>query len=138
MKLKEISSVDQLQQLIIQNNKKDGFYGDGKSIPVVDEIPITHKFADGVYIRQMDMKKGQIVVGAVHKHLHAWFLMTGRVLINNNGEKIEHIAPCYTISKPGARRVIYAVEDSIFVNVHKNPTNTKDIKELEKQIVTIK
>tara|TARA_Y100000114_G_C11732180_1_gene314225 strand:- start:158 stop:574 length:417 start_codon:yes stop_codon:yes gene_type:complete len=138
MKLKEISSVDELQQLIIQNNKKDGFYGDGKSIPVVDEIPITHKFADGVYIRQMDMKKGQIVVGAVHKHLHAWFLMTGRVLINNNGEKIEHIAPCYTISKPGARRVIYAVEDSIFVNVHKNPTNTKDIKELEKQIVTIK
>ena len=138
MKLKEISSVDQLQQLIIQNNKKDGFYGDGKSIPVVDEIPITHKFADGIYIRQMDMKRGQIVVGAVHKHLHAWFLMTGRVLINDNGEKIEHIAPCYTISKPGARRVIYAVEDSIFVNVHKNPTNTKDIKELEKQIVTIK
>jgi len=138
MKLKEIPSVDQLQQLIIQNNKKDGFYGDGKSIPVVNEIPITHKFADGVYIRQMDMKKGQIVVGAVHKHLHAWFLMTGRVLINDNGEKIEHIAPCYTISKPGARRVIYAVEDSIFVNVHKNPTNTKDIKKLEKQIVTIK
>jgi len=138
MKLKEIPSVDQLQQLIIQNNKKDGFYGDGKSIPVVNEIPITHKFADGIYIRQMDMKKGQIVVGAVHKHLHAWFLMTGRVLINDNGEKIEHIAPCYTISKPGAKRVIYAVEDSIFVNVHKNPTNTKDIKELEKQIVTIK
>ena len=138
MKLKEIPSVDQLQQLIIQNNKKDGFYGDGKSIPVVNEIPITHKFADGVYIRQMDMKKGQIVVGAVHKHLHAWFLMTGRVLINDNGEKIEHIAPCYTISKPGARRVIYAVEDSIFVNVHKNPTNTKDIKELEKQIVKTK
>ena len=85
----------------------------------------------------MDMKAGQIVVGAIHNHLHIWFLMTGRVLINNNGKKIEHIAPCYTVSQPGSRRVIYAVEDSIFVNVHKNPTNTKDIKELEKQIVSM-
>ena len=83
------------------------------------------------------MKAGQIVVGATHKHLHVWFLMTGRVLINNNGEKIEHVAPCYTISNPGSKRVIYAVEDSIFVNVHKNPTNTKDIKELEKRIIKI-
>ena len=137
MKLKEVPSVDQLQQLIIQNNDKQGFYGDGKNIPVVDEIPITHKFADGIYIRQMNMKAGQIVVGATNKHLHVWFLMTGRVLINNNGEKIEHVAPCYTISNPGSKRVIYAVEDSIFVNVHKNPTNTKDIKELEKRIIKI-
>ena len=83
------------------------------------------------------MKAGQIVVGATHKHLHVWFLMTRPVLINNNGEKIEHVAPCYTISNPGSKRVIYAVEDSIFVNVHKNPTNTKDIKELEKRIIKI-
>jgi hypothetical protein len=83
------------------------------------------------------MKAGQIVVGAIHNHLHVWFLMTGRVLINNNGNKIEHIAPCYTVSKPGSRRVIYAVEDSIFINVHKNPTNTKDIKKLEQEIVSM-
>jgi len=137
MELKELPSVEQLQNLVIKNNDKKGFYGDGKNIPVIDEIPITHKFADQLYIRQMDMKAGQIVVGAIHNHLHVWFLMTGRVLINNNGNKIEHIAPCYTVSKPGSRRVIYAVEDSIFINVHKNPTNTKDIKELEKEIVSM-
>ena len=44
---------------------------------------------------------------------------------------------CYTVSKPGSRRVIYAVEDSIFINVHKNPTNTKDIKKLEQEIVSM-
>ena len=137
MELKELPSVEQLQNLVIKNNDKKGFYGDGKNIPVIDEIPITHKFADQLYIRQMDMKAGQIVVGAIHNHLHVWFLMTGRVLINNNGNKIEHIAPCYTVSKPGSRRVIYAVEDSIFINVHKNPSNTKDIKELEKEIVSM-
>ena len=55
---------------------------------------------------------------------------------NNNGEEIEHIAPCYTVSEPGSKRFIYALEDSIFVNVHKNPSNTKDIEKLEKEIVS--
>ena len=130
-------SVQEIQDIIISNNDIEGFYGDGKNIVEVPEIPIKHSFADQVYIRQMDMREGDIVVGAIHNHLHAWFLMKGRVLINNNGEQIEHIAPCYTVSEPGSKRFIYALEDSIFVNVHKNPTNTKDIKELEKQIVSM-
>ena len=48
----------------------------------------------------------------------------------------EFLAPCYIISKPGSKRVIYAVEDSIFVNIHKNYNNTKNIKELEADIVS--
>ena len=136
MKLKVLEkNVDDLQQLIINNNDKKGFYGNGKEIADVPEIPITHKFADQIYIRQMDMKQGQVVVGAIHKHLHVWFLMTGHVTINDNGDIVDYIAPCYTVSKPGARRVIYAQEDSIFVNVHKNPTNEKNIKKLENEIV---
>jgi hypothetical protein len=85
----------------------------------------------------MNLKKGHVILGAVHNHLHVWFLLTGSVIINNNGEKIEHIAPCYTVSEPGSQRIILALEDSIFVNVHKNPTNTKDIAELEKEIVSM-
>jgi len=134
MKLKNINlSVDEIQDIIVNS---DIGVGDGKSIANIPEIPIKHLFADQIYIRQMEMKQGQIVVGAIHNHLHAWFLMKGRVLINNNGEKIEHIAPCYTLSQPGSKRFIYALEDSIFVNVHKNPSNTKDIKKLEKEIVS--
>jgi len=134
MKLKNINlSVDEIQDIIINS---DIGVGDGKSIANIPEIPIKHLFADQIYIRQMEMKQGQIVVGAIHNHLHAWFLMKGRVLINNNGEKIEHIAPCYTVSQPGSKRFIYALEDSIFVNVHKNPSNTKDIEKLEKEIVS--
>ncbi len=134
MKLKNINlSVDEIQDIIVNS---DISIGDGKSIANIPEIPIKHLFADQIYIRQMEMKQGQIVVGAIHNHLHAWFLMKGRVLINNNGEKIEHIAPCYTVSQPGSKRFIYALEDSIFVNVHKNPSNTKDIEKLEKEIVS--
>jgi hypothetical protein len=63
--------------------------------------------------------------------------LSGKVIINNNGEKIEHVAPCYTVSKPGSKRLIYAVEDSVFVNIQKNPSNTKNIEELEKEKVSM-
>ena len=134
MELNKISK--KIEELIIENNNIDGFYGDGESIVDIPEIPIKHRFADQLYIRQMTMKKDQVVIGAIHNHLHVWFLLKGRVLINNNGKKIEHVAPCYTVSEPGSKRLIYAIEDSIFVNVHKNPTNTEDIEELERQIVS--
>ena len=135
MKLKNLDvSVDKIQDMIINS---DLGVGDGKSIAHIPEIPIKHLFADQIYIRQMEMKQGQVVVGAIHNHLHAWFLMKGRVLINNNGEKVEHIAPCYTVSQPGSKRFIYALEDSIFVNVHKNPSNTQDIEDIENELVSM-
>jgi len=130
-------TVQEMQDFLVQNNDLEGVHGDGKSIAVVPDIPITNYFADGIYLRQMEMPADTVVVGAIHNHLHAWFLLTGRVLINNNGEIIEHIAPCFTISKPGAKRLIYALEDSIFVNVHKNPSNTQNINELEQEIVSM-
>jgi hypothetical protein len=41
------------------------------------------------------------------------------------------------VSEPGSQRIIYAHEHSIFVNIHKNPSNTKDIKKIEKEIVSM-
>tara|TARA_R110002096_G_scaffold413059_2_gene613721 strand:+ start:5857 stop:6330 length:474 start_codon:yes stop_codon:yes gene_type:complete len=111
-----------------------------KENPIVTNselIPIKHYFMDGVYIREMTMKKGIAVVGAVHKHLHMCFLLTGRVTVVNEEETVDHIAPCFIISTPGIKRVLYAHEDSIWFNTHKNPSNTDDVKRLEKEIVAI-
>ena len=134
MELKKTNEqVQAIQDLIISSGA--GF-GDGNSIVEIPDTPIKHSFADQIYIRQMNMKQDQVVVGAIHNHLHVWFLMEGRVIINNNGEIVEHIAPCYTISEPGSKRIIYAVEDSTFVNIHKNPSNTKNMEDLQKETVS--
>ena len=109
--------------------------GDGKHIVTESKIaPIKHTFADGVYIRQMDMAMGTIVVGAIHKHLHVWFLLTGDVTVSTEDSTEDYIAPCYVVSTPGVK---LANEDSIFVNVHKNPSNTQDTDQLEKEIVAL-
>jgi quercetin dioxygenase-like cupin family protein len=134
---KRNKNAEDLQTIIIENNHLEGFHGDGISIAEIPDVPVTHEFVDGVYIRKMTMPKGELVVGAIHNHLHIWFLMKGRVLISDGGEEIEHVAPCYTISEPGSKRLIYAVEDSIFVNIHKNPSNTKDMNELQEEIVSM-
>ena len=36
-------------------------------------FPLKHTFADGIYVRQMSMRPGSVVVGAIHKHLHVGF-----------------------------------------------------------------
>ena len=112
--------------------------GTGKEILTNSKIaPITHSFADGIYIRQMNMQKDSIVIGAIHKHLHAWFLLTGHITVATEDKVEDYIAPYYTLSTPGVKRVIRAIEDSIFVNIHKNPSNTQDIDKLEKEIVAL-
>jgi len=127
-----------LESVLIKNADGISIEGDGKQIVTNGKIaPIKHAFADSVYIRQMDMVKDTAVVGAIHKHLHVWFLLTGHVTVATEDTTEDYIAPCYVVSTPGVKRVILANEDSIFVNVHKNPSNTQDIDELEKEIVAL-
>ena len=142
MNIKELitskeQSIEKLTSLIIANEDGEMFLGNGKDIVHNNAVPLKHSFADQVYIRQMEMKQDTLVVGAIHKHLHVWFLLTGNLTISTINGVEDYIAPCYVISKPGTQRVIYANEDSIFVNIHKNPTNNKKIEELEKEIVAL-
>ena len=39
-------------------------------------LPIKHYFMDGVYVREMIMNPGMLVVGAIHKHRHMCFFVT--------------------------------------------------------------
>ena len=123
--------LEEFQNTMIANNDIEGVFGDGKSLVNNELIPITHNFSDQLYMRQMRMPAGSIVVSAVHHTDHFWFLMTGKILVTTNGETIEHIAPCYELSIKGAKRLIHCIEDCIFINVHKNPTNTKDMSLVE-------
>ena len=78
-----------------------------------------------------------MVVGAIWKHEHFCFLLEGNITIADKYGVQDYIAPCYVKSLPGAQRVITAHEDSIFMNVHKNPTNTRDLEEIESYICSL-
>ena len=135
--LSKREQIQSLQQLLIDNADGENIEGDGKNIIHSKNFPLKHTFADGVYIRQMDMQADSMVVGAIHNHLHVWFLLTGHLMVITEDTTEEFIAPCYVLATPGSKRVIYAMEDSIFVNIHKNPNNIKDIKKLEDDLVSL-
>tara|TARA_R110001606_G_C15196264_1_gene631155 strand:- start:380 stop:859 length:480 start_codon:yes stop_codon:yes gene_type:complete len=123
--------LQEFQTTVIANNDLENVFGDGESFVDNEHIPITHNFSDQLYMRQMCMPAESIVVSAVHHTDHFWFLMKGKILVTTDGITVEHTAPCYEISIKGAKRLIYCVEDCIFINVHKNPTNTKDMNKVE-------
>jgi len=89
-----------------------------------------HSFAEGLYIREMKMKKGQLGFSAIHKHSYGFFLLSGTLASSKEDSVEEFIAPCYIVSPQGAKRIVYAIEDCVIVTVHANPTNIEDLDEL--------
>ena len=128
--------IDMEKTLISLANDKN-IIADNGNIVYHDKFKYKHTFADGIYVRQMTIAKDEMIIGAIHKHLHVWILLSGHITVLTNGELKEYKAPCTVLSEPGVKRIIYGNEESIFTNVHKNPTNTEDIKEFEKQIVAL-
>jgi len=105
--------------------------GDGNELIYPGMWGYKHSFADGIYIREMTMKQGQLGFSAIHKHSYAFFLLSG-VLASTSEEVIEEfIGPCYIVSPRGAKRVVYAIEDCVITTVHANPTNTEDLSKIE-------
>ena len=109
----------------------DVVVGNGNELIYPDVWEYKHSFADGIYIREMKMKRGQLGFSAIHKHSYGFFLLSG-VLASSKEEGVEEfIAPCYIVSPRGAKRVVYAIEDCVITTVHANPTNTQDLKKIE-------
>ena len=99
------------------------------------EIPIEHFFAPGVYTRQASFKADTLAVGKIHKTEHTNIILRGKFkLITEHGVK-EVTGPCVFISKPGAKKMAYFIEDTIWINVF--ATTETDISKIE-QAVTAK
>ena len=127
--------LEKLQKVMIRNsNDKNEIYGDGTKPVDNNQLPITHEFSDQLYMRRMDMKEDSFLISMYHHTDHLWFLLKGKITVTTNGETVEHIAPCYEKSIKGAKRLIACLEDAIFVNVHKNPSNTQILDEIENNL----
>jgi hypothetical protein len=70
-------------------------------------------------------------IGKIHKFDHTFFLMKGKLLLCTQEGVKELEAPYYGNASAGTKRVAIALEDTVFVNVHPNPHNIKDIDKLE-------
>ena len=105
---------------------------------IVNEVdcPVSHGFADGVYLREIFMPKGTYVIGKEHTTQHFNIVLKGQayVMMNDTVELIT--APTTFVSSSGTRKVLYVLEDMIWQTVHTNEENTKDIETIENRLAT--
>ena len=110
----------------------------GSIKPVEDlakELPVEHNFSDGVYTRTIFMPAGMLVVGKQHKTTHLNTLIQGSCDVMINGEIRHFKAPCTFESLAGSQKTLYIYEDCLWMTIHTNEDNERDIEILEKRYV---
>lgn len=99
------------------------------------ECPVTHRFAPGVYIREIKMPADTIVIGKVHKTEHFNILIRGScIIVHDNGVREELRAPYTFVSKPEVQKVLYITEDMIWQTVH--VTDETNLQRLETLLIS--
>jgi quercetin dioxygenase-like cupin family protein len=101
-KLKD--KIDGLQALMLEHDQAD--------------IPVRNVFSGGVYAREVFIPKGTMLVGKVHMTEHLNICLKGDLtfLTVDGPQRIK--APAMFSSPAGTKKLAYANEDSIWVNVH--------------------
>lgn len=109
-----------------------GMIEEFKELPQVD-CPVTHRFADGVYLREIFMPKGTIIIGKIHSTQHFNIILSGDVTIATT-EGVWRAQGGHTfISEAGVQKIVVMHEDCVWQTIH--PTHSKNLVELEKELI---
>lgn len=115
-------NIDAIEKIIADNNN-----------PI--ELPLVHRFTDGIYVREIFMPKGTLLTSKIHKTRHQFMVLKGEVsVLDEQGNEVRITAPHIGITEIGTRRVLYIHEDCIWATIHANPDNENEV-EIEARII---
>lgn len=97
------------------------------------EIPVQHHFSKGIYAREMQMPKGSLLVGKIHKHENLSILSAGEVSVLSQDGIKRFSAPYTFVATAGAKRVIYAHADAVWTVIH--GTDETDVEKIEEEFI---
>jgi hypothetical protein len=99
-------------------------------------LPLNHIHVPGAYVRECFIPAGTRCTTKIHLTEHVFVISMGRVKVWSGieGEEPQLFGAPYTgVTKPGTRRVIHALEDTIWTTFH--PTNETDVEKIEREII---
>ena len=98
------------------------------------ECPVKHHFSPGLYMREIFMPAGTIVIGKVHKTEHFNIIVKGAAyIVHDDGSHEELIAPTVFVSKAGVQKVLVITEDMVWMTTH--VTEETDVQKIEDMII---
>jgi hypothetical protein len=123
---------DQLPS-VTYHDKVDRLQVSLAKFPQVD-MPLTHRFTPGLYVREIFMPKGSLVISKIHKTEHPYAILKGHAAVLTEDGAVQQIkAPFIGITKAGTRRVLFVHEDCVWATFH--TTNLTDLAAIEEQII---
>lgn len=99
----------------------------------ITQPPTRHIFAQGLYAREVTLPAGWAGVGKVHCQEHLFMVTKGDLSVLTDEGPIRVQAPYVLVTKPGAKRVMYAHEETVLMTVH--ATTETDVEKLEADLV---
>ena len=103
-----------------------------EQMPQVD-CQTKHYFGPSLYIREVTMPAGSVVIGKPHRKEHMCVMLQGRmIIVDAEGKQKELVAPMTFVGGAG-RKVAYILETTVFQNIL--ATDETDIEVLENMLV---
>lgn len=97
------------------------------------EMPLVHRFTPGLYIRQITMPAGSVVISRVHKTTHPFVISKGRCSVWSEEHGVQELsAPHCGITTPATRRILVIHEETVWTTFH--PTAETDLAKLEAEL----
>lgn len=95
---------------------------------------LRHYFLPGIYVREIALRRGALVVSKIHATEHPFVVSKGVVRVFIEGLGWETIkAPYLGVTKPMTRRVLLVIEDCVWTTFH--ATNAKTPEDVEGEII---
>jgi quercetin dioxygenase-like cupin family protein len=98
------------------------------------DCSLVHRFAPGVYLREIFMPAGSFVLGHEHNTEHLNIVIRGRARVLIDGVIQEIVAGDTFVSGAGVRKTLYILEDTVWQTVH--PTDETNVEKLETLLIT--
>lgn len=103
-----------------------------RAMPQVD-CQEKHYFGPSLYIKEVTMPAGSVIIGKPHKVAHMCVMLQGKmILVAEDGSKKEVKAPLTFVGTPG-RKVAYILETTVFQNIY--ATDETDVEKLENMFI---
>lgn len=95
-------------------------------------VPI-HRHMAGIYMRELTMPPGSVIVGKRHAQEHAVMMTKGECVVVTERGQETLVAPCTFISPAGEKRALFIIEETTWVTVHR--TDAEGMEAIEQDLI---